>query len=184
MGLLSSIVGALSPTERRLLVILGMIASKKVKTRAEREIGDYVEQEGARVGKSSRERLEKLAMDKNVQSEIINQLGLMNAKGLTKGQILAKVEEYRQKQIQKMSTSGIAQTNAPDQQEFAVYSCPTCGFTVDAEKAVPPSKLKCPLCETTMRGLRREEFHEKNNAKGFNQVDEAADMPEPPKVKP
>jgi len=183
MGILSSILSTLSPTERKLLVLLGLMASKKVKTKGEREIREYTDESYEKIDRAGTDRLEKRTMEKRTVNAIRDALGKINASKLTVSQIKKRVENYVSKMEKMSADGGVAQTNQPEQQEFSVYSCPTCGFTVDASKEVLPGKLKCPICETVMRGLKRSEFHTKNNATGFNTVDEAADIPETPKVK-
>lgn len=184
MGILSNIVESLSGSERKLLVLLGLIASKKIKTRGESEIQDYVSEKYGKVDRALRNKLEKTAMSRDFQNLVRNSVGMMNSRGLTKGDILKRVNKVNNN-LQKMIVPDPSkETFEPDEQEFVVYACPSCGFTVDADKDLPPSKLKCRLCETKMVGVKREDFQDKDNFDGFNEMDETEDPPHKPRVKP
>jgi len=183
-SIIAQILSALSPQERKLVLILGLLTSQRVKTRAESELQAY-----------SRERLERLNrgnnMEKNMRldklSVILNELGKLNAAGLTREQIVkrleSKIHELRQEIMQKTDAVDPKKpTNEPDTQDIAFYHCPKCKFTVDAMKDLPAG-MECVKCGGKMEGLTREELANKDS-KNTNLVDEAGPMPRPPKVKP
>ena len=82
MGLLSSVLGSFSSSERKLLAILGLLASKKIKTRGESEIQEYVSEKYRKIGRAVRDKMEKNVMDKNAQNILRDSVGMMNSRGL------------------------------------------------------------------------------------------------------
>jgi hypothetical protein len=151
----------LSPLERKLLIILGLIQSRKIKTKGEEDVQEFLREKSQKVSASAFNDLEKLAMNKHAQNEIRNAIGKITSMGLTKKDIQNHLGEMSGR-LKKLAVTAAQDTDyPPETQEFAVYNCPSCGFTIDALQDLPPEKLTCRYCGTKMRGLTREEFQNK-----------------------
>ena len=182
-GLLEALFGSLSPRERHMLLIAALIANKKMKTRGEQELRRYSE-EKRMMDKAIGGNMEKFMSD-NIGG-VIDELGRLNSLGLNRSEIIKRIAENAKKNISKLATDGVKQTNEPDVPEFAYFKCGTCGFTIDAVSDLPANR-ECARCGAKpMVGINWNEYHTKNNYKGFNEVtdENAKKLPEPPKVKP
>lgn len=181
-GLLGSLLSSLSGRDRKLLTIFALLASQRVQTRAERELAEYSRGKLERI--LGRSNMEKLFMSgKESTNDLFNALGKLNSLGVTRSQMIEKMSKFNKEKLNKMSpVDEKSPTNEPDSQEYAVYNCPKCGFTIDAVKELP--LMNCIKCGTKMIGLTREEYHKKSGFKGFNEVDETGPVPRPPRVVP
>lgn len=177
-SIISQILSALSPQERKLVLILGLLTSQRVKTRAETELQTYSREKLERLGRNNN--MEKGSMDNlNV---ILNELGRLNAMGLTRNEIVKRLRGTINDMKKIDAVDPKKPTNEPDTQDIAFYHCPKCKFTVDAMKDLPAG-MECVKCGGKMEALTREELANKDS-KNTNLVDEAGPVPRPPRVKP
>lgn len=181
-GILSNLLGQMSPGERKLVLILGLLENAKIPTRAERDIQAGLRERPDRrfedmEASDIKVRKALVLLSKRSNNEIIDAVAKMNSLGLTKQQMLEAVNKLRKRQnLNKIAEPAISDmTNKPDSQKFAIFTCDTCDFTIDATQDLEDQDLVCARCGGDMIGITREEWQNKSRDTGFNEGTELFD---------
>jgi predicted RNA-binding Zn-ribbon protein involved in translation (DUF1610 family) len=173
-GILGSLLGSMNPNERRLLLIMGLLQNAAIPTKGETSIREAIKDrkrrryEDMEAADELKVRKVLIQLSKRSNNEIVNAVSKMNSLGLTKQQMLDAVQGLKSR-MKKVSESAISEvTNKPDPQQFAVMTCDSCDFTIDATKDIEECDMVCPRCGGDMIGITRDKFHEKSVEEGFN----------------
>ena len=188
-GILGSLLGAMNPNERRLLLIMGLLQNASTPTSGETSIRQTIRDrkrrryEDMEAADELKVRKALIQMSKRSNNEIVEAVSKMNSLGLTKQQMLDAVQSLK-KRMRKVAEPALsAVTNKPDPQQFAVMTCDSCDFTIDATKDIEECEMVCPRCGGEMIGITRDQFHTKSVEEGFNDGTELFDPAEDDKGK-
>jgi len=183
-GLLGSILNSMNPNERRLLLIMGLLQNAAIPTSGETSIREAIKDrkrrryEDMEAADELKVRKVLIQLSKRNNNEIVEAVSKMNSLGLTKQQMLDAVQNIK-KRMRKVSEAAISDvTNKPDPQKFAVMTCDSCDFTIDATKDIEECDMVCPRCGGDMIGITRDQFHTKSVEEGFNDGTELFDPAE------
>lgn len=183
-GIFGSILSSMNDNERRLLLIMGLLQNAAIPTSGETSIRQAIKNRSRRryedMEAADELKVQKalIQISKRGNNEIVDAVSKMNSLGLTKQQMLDAIQGLR-KRMKKVAEPALsAVTNKPDPQKYAIITCDSCDFTIDAVKDIEECDMICPRCGGDMIGITRDQFHRKSVEEGFNEGTELLDPAE------